>query len=281
MFAAQTPSGYTWPIMHRMLAASVLSALLLTLPGVPGRAEAPGMVLIPSGPVLMGSDDGPADERPAHLVELAAFWMDVLPVTTTEFARFLNDVGPVGALGENLFDVPDSDSRIVRTSAGFAPMPGYEQHPVVEPSWFGARDYCAWRGARLPTEAEWERAARGPAARTFPWGEDPPARQRAHFGSRYNDYLPVGSWPDGATPEGVHDLAGNVWQWVSSLYWPYPYQVDDGREDPSAPGERGARGGGHDSPAAHLRGAHRGRGLSRSPTAGHHNIGLRCATSAA
>jgi iron(II)-dependent oxidoreductase len=238
------------------------------------------MVHIPGGPVLIGSDDGPMDERPAHVVELAGFWIDALPVTTTQLAEFLNAVGPANAQGNRLFDLDDADARIRQVGGSFAPVLGYEDHPAVEPSWYGARDYCAWRGARLPTEAEWERAARGPNGRTYPWGESAPTSGTAHFGARYGSYLPVGSFPDGATPDGIHDLSGNVWQWVSSLYWPYPYRADDGREDPDALGERGARGGGHDSPAAHLRGAYRGRGLSRGPTAGHHNIGFRCASSA-
>ncbi|MFN0073649.1 MAG: formylglycine-generating enzyme family protein [Chloroflexota bacterium] len=250
---------------------------MLTVSGA--RADPPSMIRIIGGPVTLGTDDGPADERPMHVVELAEFLIDALPVTTTEFAAFLNAIGTVNDRGENLFDLPDSDARIRIIGSSFSPVPGYEQHPVVEPSWAGARDYCAWRGTRLPTEAEWERAARGSDGRTYPWGEAPPNRQRSHFGARYNDYLAIGGFPDGATPEGVHELAGNVWHWVSSLYWPYPYQADDGREDPFVPGERGARGGGHDSPAAHLRGAYRGRGLSRSPTAGHHNIGFRCAMS--
>jgi iron(II)-dependent oxidoreductase len=254
-----------------VVAVAALGSAMARQPGAP-------MIFIPAGSVVIGSDDGPMDERPAHIVELSGYWIDVLPVTTTQFAEFLNALGPFNAQGQRLFDVDDADARIRHLGGSFVPAAGYEAHPAVEPSWYGARDYCAWRGARLPTEAEWERAARGLNSTTYPWGEAPPSGVTAHFGAMYGNYLPVGSFPGGATPEGVHDLSGNVWQWVSSLYWAYPYRADDGREDLDAPGERGARGGGHDSPAAHLRGAYRGRGLSRGPTAGHHNIGFRCAS---
>ena len=266
--------------MVHSLSGLVAAVIVVTsLVAAMRQQPATPMVLIPAGPVLMGSDDGPMDERPAHVVELNEFWIDTFPVSTTAFAEFLQAVGPVNAEGARLFDLDDSDARIQLVGGSYVPMAGYENHPAVEPSWYGARDYCTWREARLPTEAEWERAARGPNGRTYPWGETAPTSATAHFGARYNEYIAIGSLPDGVTPEGVHDLSGNIWQWVSSLYWPYPYQPDDGREDLESSGERGARGGGHDSPAPHLRGAYRGRGLSRSPTAGHHNIGFRCASS--
>ncbi|MBI4506821.1 MAG: SUMF1/EgtB/PvdO family nonheme iron enzyme [Chloroflexi bacterium] len=242
-----------------------------------GPAVAVRSVHIAAGAFTMGRDDGPADERPAHSVQLAALKIDVLPVTTTEFAAFLNVVGPANRRGQNLFDVEDPDARIHRVDGRFRPDPGFDRHPVVEASWFGARDYCAWRGARLPSEAEWERAARGPEGRPYPWGDAAPDTTRARFGARMNDYLPVGSIAAGSTPDGILDLAGNVWQWLSSLYRPYPYRADDGREDGDSRDERVTRGGGHGSPAAHLRASYRGRGLSRAPSAGHHNIGFRCA----
>ncbi len=262
-------------------AASVLAALVAAWLGPgPARGQEVAMLRVEGGPFVMGSDDGPADERPAHTVDLPAFDIDRLPVTTSQFAEFLNQVGPTNARGQNLFDVDDPDARIHRVGDRFVPDPGFEAHPVVEPTWFGARDFCAWRGARLPSEAEWERAARSADGRPYPWGGEPPDASRAHFGARPHDYLPVGSLPAGASPVGALDLAGNAWQWVSSLYRPYPYRADDGREDPDAAGERATRGGGHGSPPSHLRATYRGAGLSRAPTAGHHNIGFRCARDA-
>jgi iron(II)-dependent oxidoreductase len=154
---------------------------------------------------------------------------------------------------------------------------GYESHPVVEVSWHGARAFCAWRGARLPTEAEWEKAARGTEARRYPWGDEPPNATRARYGAGWNATAPVGAHARGASPYGVLDAAGNVWQWVSSVYRPYPWRADDGREDPRGDPVRGTRGGGHDSPPDAITTTQRGRTLSRAPNAGHHNIGFRCA----
>jgi formylglycine-generating enzyme required for sulfatase activity len=235
------------------------------------------IVRFTAGGFAMGRDDGPDDERPAHVVQLGAFEIDTLPVTNAQFATFLDAVGPIGAGGQALFDVDDADARIGRVDGRWRAEPGAEDHPAYEPSWFGALEYCAWRGARLPTEAEWERAARGPEGRPYPWGTAPPDPTRARFAAGWRGSLPVGSLPAGATPEGLLDMAGNEWEWTSSLYRPYPYRADDGREDPSRREERVTRGGGQDSPAEHLRTTYRGRGLSRGPTAGHHNIGFRCA----
>lgn len=235
------------------------------------------MIQIPAGEFLMGSDSGPTDEQPAHRVSLPAIFIDRLPVTNAQFAEFLNAVGPVNAHGENLFDVKDPDARIHRRAGGWSADPGFEQHPVVEASWAGARDYCAWLGKRLPTEAEWEKAARGTEGRPYPWGNDAPDATRARYGAPFNALVPVGRSPRGASPYGVLDMAGNVWHWVSSAYRPYPYRPDDGRENLTVGPVRGTRGGGHDSPPDELTTTQRGRNLSRAPGAGHHNIGFRCA----
>ncbi|MGH7772986.1 MAG: formylglycine-generating enzyme family protein [Candidatus Binatia bacterium] len=235
------------------------------------------MVSIPAGPFTMGSDTGPADERPAHRVELPAFAIDRTPVTNAQFAAFLNAASPMNAAGERLYDVDDGDARIHQRGGKWVADPGFENHPVVEVSWFGARDYCAWAGKRLPTEAEWEKAARGTDGRKYPWGNSPPDRTRAQFNAGWNQTAPVDSFPKGASPYGVLDLSGNAWEWVSSAYLPYPYKATDGREDLKAGPVRGTRGGGHDSPAEELTTTQRGRTLSRNFRSGHHNIGFRCA----
>lgn len=235
------------------------------------------MALVPAGPFAMGSDTGPEDERPMHTVALQAFRIDILPVSNAAFAAFLNVRGAVAATGERLFDHDDPDARIRLRDGAWRADPGFGQHPVIEVTWLGARDYCAWRGARLPTEAEWEKAARGTDARRHPWGMRAPEPGLARYGAGWHDTVPAGSFPAGASPYGVLDMAGNAWEWVSSAYRPYPYRDDDGREDPRPGPVRGTRGGGQDSPAREITTTQRGRDLSRNPRAGHHNIGFRCA----
>jgi formylglycine-generating enzyme required for sulfatase activity len=253
--------------------------LAVLLFAVPQPASAQAMAVIPAGPFTMGRDDGPEDERPAHRVELAEFEIDILPVTNADFAAFLQAAGLKNSRGERWFDDDDNDARIHRAQGDWRADAGFELHPVVEASWAGARDYCAWRGKRLPTEAEWEKAARGTDARIYPWGNAPPDATRARFAAGWGATVPVGSYPAGASPYGVLDQMGNAWEWVASAYRPYPYRADDGREDPAAGSVRGTRGGGQDSRASEITATERGRHLSRSPGAGHHNIGFRCARS--
>jgi formylglycine-generating enzyme required for sulfatase activity len=235
------------------------------------------MVEIPAGPFIMGRDDGPADERPTHKIELPAFAIDRFPVTNQQFAGFLNAAGPVSAKGERRFDADDADARIHQIKGEWRADQNFEMHPVVEVSWVGARDFCAWRGKRLPTEAEWEKAARSTDGRLYPWGDSPPDRKRAQYGARYNETAQVDRFPAGASRYGVHDLSGNAWEWVSSASRPYPYDPKDGREDQTPGPVRGTRGGGHDSPPDEITTTQRGRNLSRNPASGHHNIGFRCA----
>lgn len=251
-------------------------ALLAVAFAAAGSAVA-DMVSVPAGPFTMGRDDGPADERPAHVVDVAHFAIDRMPVTNAQFAEFLNAVGLTNASGERLFDHDDRDARIRRRQGKWTADTGYENHPVVEMPWAGARDYCAWRGKRLPTEAEWEKAARGNDQHRYPWGNAAPDRTRAQFGTAYNETAPVDRARAGASAYGALDMAGNAWEWVSSAYRPYPYRSDDGREDRTAGPVRGTRGGGHDSPEEEITTTERGRHLSRNPASGHHNIGFRCA----
>ena len=270
------------------------------------------MVSIPGGTYTIGTESGRADERPTHLVTLEPFWIDRFEVTNAQFVEFLEAVladrsvdirlvanatpGTANArviqgddamrLMENtpapnrmtLVALNDEQSRIGVKDGRLVVQPGYEQHPVNEVTWYGARAFCAWRESRLPTEAEWEVAARGREGRVYPWGNESPTPARAIFGRRSNETEVVGSRPAGATPEGVHDLAGNVAEWTSTLYRPYPYRRDDGREEPDTPGERVTRGGDHvfDSTPATLRAAFRA-GFSRKVTSGHRHIGFRCA----
>ena len=260
--------------------ASLLTAMMLLRGIVALGADAKDlsdMARVPAGAFLMGSKDGPEDERPPHRVEVEAFFIDRTKVTNARFAEFLNTVVPVGPKGENYFDIDDTDARVHRRDGKWRADIGLENNPVVEASWYGAAAYCQWRGKRLTTEAEWEKAARGTDGRKYPWGNEAPDSARAHFGGGWNDFRPVGSFPKGASPFGMLDAAGNGWEWVSSAYLAYPYNPNDGREDLTRHQVRVTRGGGQDARPDELTTTHRGRQVSRNPRGGHHNIGFRCA----
>ena len=262
----------------------------------PGASRQTPMTRVAGGDYTIGSDQGvpptPADERPAHTVSLKPFAIDKYEVTNAQFARFMNalgvDPGETGGdmniendRAELVYEGTDDDAHIDRANGRFVATARYEDHPANEVSWYGGRDYCAWRASRLPTEAEWEAAARGFERRTYPWGDEPPTEERARFGAGWNETAPVGSHPAGATPDGIYDLAGNVSEWTSTLYRPYPYDPGDRREDLAAKGERVTRGGNHDYSGAEggtepLLSAAR-TGFSRDYYEGHHQIGFRCA----
>jgi iron(II)-dependent oxidoreductase len=267
--------------MNRAMIRSLRSICLLIAFAGTAHAQHTGMARIEGGPFRMGSDRGLADERPVHQVTLKPFLIDRLPVTNAEFAAFLERIGGfTNARGEHLFDWDDGDARIHKVDGRWRADTGFELHPANEMTWFGARDYCEARGKRLPTEAEREFAARGRDGRTYPWGEAPPDATRARYGVGWIQTVPVGSFPKGATPEGVLDLAGNVHEWTASIMRAYPYRADDGREQPGILVDRVVRGGAADTGPQTLRGSWRGASVSRAARAGHHNIGFRCAKDA-
>ncbi len=190
-----------------------------------GGRDAVAMRPVPPGPFLMGSDaaDADPDERPATLLALAAFWIDSVEVTNARYGRCVEAGACTLPVGAAFNDASKAE------------------HPVTIVSWAQALTYCRWVGKRLPTEAEWEKAARGVDGRPYPWGFAlEPDRANAGYTT---GTAPVGSDTRGASPYGVLGMAGNVWEWTSSLYRPYPYDPDDGREDPMARGARVNRGG--------------------------------------
>jgi iron(II)-dependent oxidoreductase len=189
-------------------------------------------------------------------------------------ARALLLEGRKGSDAYPLIAPDDEHARIALRGGRFVAEPAFAHHPVTGSAWRGAALYCAWRGVRLPSEVEWEAAARRTEGRAYPWGNATPTAAHAVIGRRSGQTEPVGSRPAGATPEGVHDLAGSVQEWTSSLYRPLPWRADDGREDPRAVTHGGDHV--HDDTPQRLLATHR-TGFSHAPERGHRHIGFRCA----
>jgi serine/threonine-protein kinase len=191
------------------------------------------MRLIPAGEFTMGSDDtGDVSLRPAHTVDLDAFYIDKYEVTNEMYDACVYAVE---------CRKPQQLGSAKQTT--YFANPVFANYPVLYVDWKMANAYCAWRGARLPTEAEWEKAARGTDARIYPWGADEPDCSYANKAGCVGDTAPVDQYDKGQSPYGVYGMAGNVWEWTSSLFRPYPYDATDGREDPDSLKERIARGG--------------------------------------
>lgn len=229
------------------LVSLVFLVLLITLgPEISHAQQAEkysGMVLIPAGEFTMGRDTGPPEEGRAHKLFLPAFYIDRNLVTVAEYAKFIRAKGPVGPKGEMYLDVADPDNVILKSSEGWTAQKGFENYPASEMSWHGALAYCKWLGKELPSEAEWEKAARGTDARLYPWGNQRPAADLAFFGGYRGETVPVGQYPNGKSAYGVLDMAGQVWEWTRSIAARYPYKPNDGREDLTAEAPRVTRGG--------------------------------------
>jgi len=206
----------------------------------------PTWIRIPAGAFSMGSDPAgdavPFDnEGPQHRVHIDAFQLARTHVTNAQYAEF------VGASGH-----PAPGHWLQgRVPAGLA------DHPVTYVDWHDALAFCQWAHVRLPSEAEWEKAARGEDARLWPWGNEPPDAARCNFDKHSMTTSSVHQFPQSASPYGAVDLAGNVWEWTSSLARPYPYDAQDGREDPARGEARTVRGGSYTHSARETRAADR------------------------
>jgi formylglycine-generating enzyme required for sulfatase activity len=165
----------------------------------------PNTVYIQGGAFILGSDSGNEDETPQQEMVISAFNIDIYPVTNAEYKEF------VDATGHN----PP------RTWKEGAYPEGTADHPAIWVNWQDANAYCEWAGKRLPTEFEWERAARGTDGRAYPWGDTFDAAKCNSLDSGLKGTSPVGSYPDGASPDGVFDMAGNVWEWTADWYQGY------------------------------------------------------------
>jgi formylglycine-generating enzyme required for sulfatase activity len=172
----------------------------------------------------------------------------------------------------NKCDPPDSKSS--QTHPSYFDNPEFAEYPVIYVSWNDALAYCSWVGRTLPTEAEWEKAARGTEGGIYPWGNISPKNALLNYSdSYYGDTTKVGTFPEGASVYGVLDMAGNVWEWVSSQYQPYPYYENDGREYLNSTVSKALRGGAWNNNGNGVRSALRGGFL---PIITSNNLGFRC-----
>ena len=227
-----------------------------------GKDGAP-MMLVPAGEFTMGGNEA-ASEKPVRRVSLDAYYMDKYEVTVEQYAKFL-----------------EAASRKAPPEWKIINQPSHQKHPVVMMDWADANAYCLWAEKRLPTEAEWEKAARGADGRIYPWGNDLPTPLRANYGKKHWDQhtalVPVGTLGDGKSPYGIYDMAGNAWEWVSDWYDRGSYKKSPS-QNPKGP-EHGdykvLRGGSWHSKPASLHSSNRNyTSPEHHPS---HNNGFRCA----
>ena len=264
----------------KIFCISVLSVLIAASNfAFPGENHASGfsesrdsveMILIPSGSFLMGSGkaEGRPDEKPQKTIHLDAYSIDAFEVTNKRYLAFIHKTGRKEPPN------PYSEKKLSEEA-------GVDSMPVVQVTWYDAVDYCRWAGKRLSTEAEWEKAARGVKGAAFPWGEESPGTIKANYKRSWdgiNTLWPVGSHPKASSPFGVHDMAGNVREWVRDWYAPDYYQTGPTR-NPLGPKEgilKVIKGGSWHSFIGDIRPASRGKGGFALKTDG---IGFRCAKS--
>lgn len=232
---------------------------------ITGKDGAP-MVLVPAGEFTMGSDKGDEDEFPVHRVHLHAFYIDKFEVTNGRFANFVDTIQ-----SEPPWGFEDKDTPVT-----------HADRPVRWVKWMDAMAYCLWAGKRLPTEAEWEKAARGADGRIYPWGNDPPTPVHAVYGLKdggEETISVIGDRGKGQSPYGAHDLAGNLYEWVLDWYAENYYLnfATTPAVDPRGPSEGTAkvqRGGSYINNPYRLRSSFRTKG---DPTEEDPHVGFRCA----
>lgn len=187
--------------------------------GAPAQ-DAENLILISAGTFTMGSDNRAADEKPTHKVYLDAYYISKYEVTNAEYYEFWKHQLETASPGQTPRYTPENFSHLPQIGDWPARAEQFPNHPVVGVSWQDANAYAVWKGMRLPTEAEWEKAARGYTNRTWPWGNalEPYANTAANDDGYENRLAPVGSFPKGKSYYGVMDMAGNVWEWTADWY---------------------------------------------------------------
>jgi eukaryotic-like serine/threonine-protein kinase len=265
----------------RFSCPAVIFSLVLSACGPVIQTSVEQMALVPAGEFTMGSNEGNDDEKPAHTVYLDSFYIDKFEVTNALYKACVD----AGAC-----EPPRVDYSQTRSS--YYGNPEFDNYPLIHVDWHQAKTYCAWRDARLPTEAEWEKAARGTDGRIYPWGNDFDGAlanfcdasctldwANKEFDDGYEDTAPVGSYEGGVSPYGVYDMAGNVAEWVNSQPQIYPYNADDGRESEELTmgTARAMRGGAAEHEPDFLRSSFRSAG---DPAGVGVSLGFRCAKDA-
>jgi formylglycine-generating enzyme required for sulfatase activity len=228
-------------------------------PPAPEPAKPPNAVRIEGGSFAMGWNDPESLAMPITRVTLSAFSIDRTEVTVAAYAACVKAGKCTAAETGPLCN---------------ASVAGRDQHPINCVNWLQAKAYCEAQGQRLPTESEWEFAARGAAGHAYPWGDEPPNAARARWNAK-DGTEPVGSHPSGATANGVQDLAGNVFEWVEDGWYDYPGSSVTNPRHPTGEGRIFRGGGWYDTSANALRSNFRSRSVE---TFRGYGLGFRCAT---
>jgi formylglycine-generating enzyme required for sulfatase activity len=233
------------------------------------------MMFVPAGQFSMGSPDGigKSDEQPQHTVFLDAFWVDRTDVTNAMYAVCVKAGGCT---------LPHSTESPTRSD--YYGNAQYANYPVINVDWNQAAAYCGWVGQAsgvkvgLPSEAQWEKAARGTDGRAYPWGNGSPDKSLLNYNGQVGDTSAVGSYPSGASPYGALDMAGNVWEWVNDWYDAtyYANSPASNPQGPSSGSARVVRGGAWTGSEDLVRSASR---LTHDPVLGNSLFGFRCARS--
>jgi formylglycine-generating enzyme required for sulfatase activity len=233
------------------------------------------LVCVPAGDFIMGASPNDPNakgvEQPAHNVFVDAFWIDQTEVTNAQFALCVSE----GVCTRS--QDPGATGVASKTRSNYFYDEAFANYPVLVYRSVEAEEFCAWAGRRLPTEAEWEKSARGTDGRIYPWGDQPPACDLVNGWSCYTDTIQVNSLPQGKSPYGAADMSGNVWEWVADTFDPeyYANTPNDNPTDPAENGYQTRRGGGWSSLLADLRSSRRASGKPLHYFDG--QMGFRCA----